>query len=80
MPTLEYLLVFSTEGEFIVKVKFKGGFGNVADRRMDPEQIGSLVDPSTGTFVTDMIFDEHPFKIQKYEFDLKKKIFMIHVG
>lgn len=78
MPTPEYLLVFSTEGEFIVKVKFKGGFGNVADRRIDPEQIGSLIDASTGTFVTEMTFDEHPFRIQKYEIDLKKKIFTIH--
>lgn len=80
MPAPEYFSIFSTEGDFTVKVKLKTGSGTFADRRMDPEQIASLISPSTGTFVTEMTFDEHPFKIEKYEINLTTKVLTIHAG
>lgn len=78
MSTKEYLSLFSNKGDFTTNVKFKKSPAMIAQQRFDSEEILSLIDPSTGTFFTEMTFDDHPFRIEKYEIDPVKKALTIH--
>jgi hypothetical protein len=58
METPEYLMLFSKDGDFKIDVKFKDHQGTVTHLAMNANEIGKLINPSTGVFYTEMTFDE----------------------
>lgn len=73
---MEYLGMFSNDGEIKVIVRFRGYAGRIPDRRMKPQEICKILDDK-GSFVENMTFDEHPFLIEKFEIDPKRKRLVI---
>lgn len=77
MAIPEYLSLFSGNGKFRIKVQFSKFNGVVADQFMECDEFATLISPETGSFVTEMTFDEHPFEVYKYELDPINKILTI---
>lgn len=69
----EFLSLFSNDGDFLVKVKFKGSDAWIADQTMSADEINKLIDPSTGSFFSKMYFDDHLLNINSFCVDLTKK-------
>lgn len=67
----EYLVLFSNQGTIDVQVKFKDCDGQIAPKKMRPQEIAALISDDGDGFQTRMTFDEHPFEISKYEIDPK---------
>ena len=65
----EYLSLFSGQGEYQVKVHFKGSEGRVDHSAMAASEVINLVDPRTDSFYRKMYFDDHLFDVYKYEID-----------
>ena len=76
MNVPEYFSLFSGEGEFSVRVQFKGD-GFVAPRKATAQEIVNLMNPQTGTFHTSMRFDDHLFEVYQYEIDPIKKQLLV---
>lgn len=76
MNVPEYFSLFSGEGEFSVRVQFKGD-GFVASRKATAQEITNLMNPQTGAFHTSMTFDDHLFEVYKYEIDPIQKQLVI---
>lgn len=74
----EYLLTFSDTGPIKVRVKFEKSPASIAERRMEPQQINSLIDPRTDDFVTAMTFDEHLFELTRIDLSLTRKTLTLH--
>lgn len=74
----EYLLTFSHTGPITVRVNFEQSSAWVAERRMQPQDINSLIDPLTGDFLIAMTFDEHLFELTRIYLSLTKKTLTIH--
>lgn len=74
----EYLLTFSDTGPIRVRVKFAQEMARIAERRMKPQEINSLIDPRTGDFFTAMTFDEHLFELTRIDLSLTRKTLTIH--
>lgn len=69
----EFLAIFSNDGDFLVKVKFKGTDAKIANQSMVTDEINKLIDPSTGSFFSRMYFDDHLYNVDRYSVDLIKK-------
>lgn len=74
----EYLLTFSETGTIKVRVKFEQSNPWIAERRMQPQEISSLIDPQTGDFLTAMTFDDCLFELTKVDLSLARKTLTIH--
>jgi len=74
----EYLLTFSETGTIKVRVKFEQSDPWIAERRMQPQEISSLIDPTTGDFLTVMTFDGNPFELTRIDLSLTRKTLTIH--
>lgn len=75
---IEYLTAFSNGGPIEVSVKFTGSKAKVANQKMHPEEIRSLIDPTTGSFYASMNFDEHPATLKKIEIQPDTNKVIIH--
>jgi hypothetical protein len=69
----EYLVLFSNEGVIDVSVKFEDSDAMIAARKMQPQELVSLVATEGFGFHQRMAFDEHTYSIRKYEIDPIKK-------
>jgi len=69
----EFLSLFVNEGDFLVKVKFKGSDARIADQTMSADEINKFIDPSTGAFFNKMYFDDHLLNIYRISIDMTKK-------
>ena len=65
----EYLTFFSTSGPIPVHVRFRGHDVPIAQRFIQPTDIGKLVGGPEGGFLRQMHFDDWPLEIAKYEID-----------
>lgn len=74
----EYLLTFSETGTIKVRVKFEQSNPWIAERRMQPQEISSLIDPQTGDFLTAMTFDDCLFELTRVDLSLARKTLTIH--
>jgi len=73
----EFLSIFSNIGDFHVKVrliKFEIDGVGIASQTMTAGETTKLIDQSTGTFFEKMFFDDHLLNIDRYKFDLMKKV------
>lgn len=78
MSALEYLQLFSGNGDIKVRVKFKRFDGVIGDQRMTPHEIKRLVSTENEEFISNMLFDEMLFDISRYEIDPQNKVLTIH--
>jgi len=74
----EYYLTFSNKGSIKVRVKFEKSTAQLADMRMQPQNITALIDPETGDFITAMTFDDHLFELTRVDLSLARKTLTIH--
>lgn len=74
----EYLLTFSETGTIKVRVKFEQTNPWIAERRMQPQEISSLIDHETGDFLTAMTFDDCLFELTRVDLSLTRKTLTIY--
>ncbi|WP_100644043.1 hypothetical protein [Alteromonas facilis] len=61
----EYLEMFSNSGDIKVHVEFKKFGGSIAPRFMQSKEILALV--SDNKFISEIMFDGHPFRVIEYK-------------
>lgn len=73
MGVPEYFSLFSSEGDFSVEARLRGGV-SVAGRRLGAEALASLLKAPPCS----LTFDEHPHEVLRYEIDPTHKKLVIH--
>ena len=75
----EYLSLFSDTGNITVEVRFRSFDGSIREKRMQPTEIGKLVQPDQDGFVSHIYFDEHRMKLERIEILVDQRRMVLHV-
>ncbi|RZT98265.1 hypothetical protein EV681_0041 [Advenella incenata] len=83
----EYLEIFAEDRENrpqrerLWKIQVKGFSEGIKmpERIVDQSKLSMLIDPSTGSFLEIMCFDDHPFRLNKIEIIHRTKTVCLHI-